>query len=78
MVSLLQSADAAGLDAADFLDHTGDGRHVATRTTFVHGARVRQGDVLEAETTGADETLSAALMIAPRLAPTGARTERAR
>jgi hypothetical protein len=74
VAGVLQSTDPAELDAADFLDHRGDGRHVATRTTFLHGALVREGDVLKAETTGPDETFAAAMLIAPRLAPAAGRT----
>jgi hypothetical protein len=74
VVGLLQSTDPAELDASDALAHDGDGRHVATRTTFFHGQLVREGDVLKAETTGPTETLNAAALIAPHLADDRRRT----
>ncbi len=74
IAGLLQSTDPGELDAVDFLDHAGDGRHVATRTTFLHGALVREGDVLQAETTRPEDTLAAAALVAPHLAAGGRRT----
>lgn len=69
VAGLMQSTDPAELGAVDFLDAAGDGRYVATRTTFLHGTLLREGDVLKTEITGPDETLTAAVLIAPHLAP---------
>ena len=69
VVGLMQSTDPAELDAVDFLDRAGDGRYVATRTTFVHGTLVREGDVLKTEITGPEETLTASVLVGPHLAP---------
>jgi hypothetical protein len=67
VVGLLQSTDPAELDGVDFLDRAGDGPYVATRTTFLHGALLREGDVLKTEVTGPDETRAAAALVAPHL-----------
>jgi hypothetical protein len=68
VIDLLQSADPSELAAADFLTHTAEG-YVATRATFLHGTFLRAGDVLKPETTGRDETLTAAHLLATRLPP---------
>jgi hypothetical protein len=68
VIGLLQHTDPAELASADFLTHTGD-RYVATRATFLDGTFLRAGDELKPETTGRDETLAAASLLAPRLAP---------
>lgn len=69
VVGLMQSTDPAELGALDFLERAGEGRYVATRTTFVHGTLVRAGDMLKTEVTGPDETLAAAALVGPHLAP---------
>jgi hypothetical protein len=69
VIGLLQSTDPAELAAADFLTHIGD-RYVATRATFLDGTFLRAGDELMPETTSPDDTLAAASLLAPRLAPT--------
>ena len=74
VVGLLQSTDPAELEGVDYLERAGDGRYRATRTTFVHGELVRDGDVLKTEVTGAEETLAAAALVAPHLVPDAART----
>ena len=68
VVGLMQSTDPAELPALDFLAADGPDRFVATRSTFLHGTFLREGDVLKIEVTGPGETLGAARMIAPHLA----------
>jgi hypothetical protein len=69
VVGLLQSTDPSDCDGVDYLQPTGDGRYRATRSTFFHGAFLRDGDLLKAETTAPDDTLAAAAQLASRLAP---------
>ena len=75
VVGLLQSTDPSELPALDFLaeDPVRPGHFVATRSTFLHGTWLREGDVLKVEVTGPAETRAAAEMLAPHLA-TGERT----
>jgi hypothetical protein len=68
VIGLMQSTDPEELATFDFL-RASDAGYVVTRTAFLHGALLREGDVLKIEVTGPSETLSAASMIAPRLAP---------
>lgn len=67
IVGLMQSTDPAELPALDFLAADGPDRFVATRTAYLHGTLLREGDVLKIEVTGPAETLAAATMIAPHL-----------
>jgi len=69
---LLQSTDPDELAALPFLRRTASDHYVATRTAFLHGTLLREGDVLKVEVTGPDQALAAAAMIAPRLARTPA------
>jgi hypothetical protein len=73
VVDLLQSADPDELPQLDFLSRTGPGRYTATRNAFWHGVLLRRGDELKAEVTGPAESLAAAELLAPQLAP-GSRT----
>jgi hypothetical protein len=67
VVGLMQSTDPDELASLDFLRASDAGYGVA-RTAFLHGTLLREGDILKIEVTGSSETLSAASMIAPRLA----------
>jgi hypothetical protein len=81
VVGLLQSTDPSELDRScalpggeagachgvDYLAPTGDGRYRATRSTFFHGAFLREGDLLKPEVTAPADTLAAAELVAPRL-----------
>ena len=67
VVGLLQSTDPDELPAVEFLEPAGADRFVATRTAFLHGALLREGDVLKIERMGPAETLAAAAMLAPHL-----------
>jgi hypothetical protein len=69
VVDLLQSTDPDELAALDFLRPLAPDRYVATRTAFVHGVLLREGDELQVEITGPAETLAAATMVAAHLAP---------
>lgn len=73
VVGLLQHTDPARLDAIDFLRADPDGRYTATRTTFLDGHLLREGDQLKTEVTSPADTLAAAALVAPHLA-TGPRT----
>ncbi|MCW5804670.1 MAG: hypothetical protein KIT31_20025 [Deltaproteobacteria bacterium] len=68
VVDLLQRTDPDDLARADFLRPDGPDRYVATRTTFLDGAMLREGDQLKVEAMGPAEALTAARMLAPRLA----------
>lgn len=67
VVGLMQSTDPAELPGLDFLAADGPDRFVATRSAFLHGTLLREGDVLKIEVTGPAETLAAARMIGPHL-----------
>ena len=67
VVGLMQSTDPAELPALDFLAADGPERFVATRSAFLHGTFLREGDVLKIEVTGPAETAAAADMLAPHL-----------
>jgi hypothetical protein len=66
---LLQSTDPDELARLDFVTAAGADRYQVSRTAFLHGTLLRAGDVLKIEVTGPGETLTAARMLAPRLAP---------
>lgn len=70
VVDLLQSTDPAELPGLPFLAPAGADRFVATRTAFLHGTLIEEGDVLKIEVTGPAETATAAAMLAPHLART--------
>jgi hypothetical protein len=72
VVGLLQSTDPAELGSLDFLQAAGSDRFVVTRSTFLHGSFLGEGDVLKIEVTGPAETQAAASMISPHLAATPA------
>ena len=69
VVDLLQSTDPDELPALDFVRAAGPDRYEVTRTAFLHGNLLRAGDVLKIEVTAPADTLAAARMLAPRLAP---------
>jgi hypothetical protein len=69
VVGLMQSTDPAELPLLDFLRADGPERFVATRSAFLHGVMIREGDVLKIEVTGPAETQAAAAMLAPHLQP---------
>ena len=73
-VNLLQSTDPDELPALPFLARAAPDRYVATQSAFLHGAMIREGDVLKIEVTGPAEVLAAARQIAPHLAPAPGRT----
>ena len=66
VIDLLQSTDPDELPALDFVRKDAD-RFTVTRTAFLHGVLLREGDVLAVEVTGPAEALAAANMIAPHL-----------
>jgi hypothetical protein len=66
--NLLQSTDPDELATLPFVARDAAGRWVATRTTYLHGALLRAGDVLKPEVTGPAEAAAAARLIAPVLA----------
>jgi hypothetical protein len=66
--SLMQSTDPDELPSIDFLERAGDDRYRVTRSAFLHGTLLREGDVLKVEVTGPTETLAAANLISPELA----------
>jgi hypothetical protein len=65
---LMQSTDPDELSSIDFLERAGDDRYRVTRSAFLHGTLLREGDVLKVEVTGPTETLAAANLLAPELA----------
>jgi hypothetical protein len=73
VIDLLQSTDPDELPRHDFLVPGGLDRFVVTRTAFLHGAVLREGDVLKIERMGPTETRAAADMLAGKLA-VGSRT----
>jgi hypothetical protein len=70
VIGLMQSTDPDELATLDFVRAPKDAEanYIVTRTAFLHGTLLREGDVLKIEVTGPSETLDAASMIAPRLA----------
>ena len=73
VVGLLQSTDPAELAALDFVKAQPSQGFEVTRTTFLHGSLLRQGDVLKAETLNATDLQKAATLLAKNLAPARAR-----
>jgi hypothetical protein len=73
VVGLLQSTDPAELPALDFLKEQPSHGFEVTRTTFLHGSLLRQGDVLKAETLNASDIREAAGLLANNLAHTSER-----
>jgi hypothetical protein len=67
VVGLLQSTDPDELAALPFLVRLAPDRYAATRSAFLHGTMIREGDVLKLEVTGPAEALAAARQIAPYL-----------
>ena len=75
VIDLLQATDPDELAGLDFLSRSGADRYVATRTAFLHGVLLNEGDVLKIEVTGPTEALAAARMLAAYLPPArGGRT----
>jgi len=67
VVGLLQATEPDELPAIPWLTPAGAGRFAASRTAFLHGSLVREGDVLKAEQVGAAETRAAAELVAAAL-----------
>jgi len=72
VVGLMQSTDPAELPALEFLAPDGAEQYVATRSAFLHGTFLREGDILKIEVTGPAETKAAAAMLASHLRADGA------
>jgi hypothetical protein len=73
VVGLLQSTDPAELPALDFVTPQPSQGFEVTRTTFLHGSLLRQGDVLKGETLNASDLQKAGDLLANNLAPASAR-----
>lgn len=73
VVGLLQSTDPADLPALDFVKPQPSPGFEVTRTTFLHGSLLRQGDVLKAETLNASDLQKASDLLAKNLAPAAGR-----
>lgn len=69
VIDLLQSTDPDELPQLDFVVPGGLDRYVVTRNAFLHGALLRQGDVLKVERMSPRETRAAADLVRPHLAP---------
>ncbi len=69
VIDLLQATDPDELATLDFLDRSAPDRYVATRSAFLHGVLLDEGDVLKIEVTGPSEALAAARMIESYLPP---------
>lgn len=67
VIDLLQSTDPDELATHDFLIPGGLDRYTATRTAFLHGTLLREGDVLKVERMGPRDTQAAADLVAPHL-----------
>jgi hypothetical protein len=67
-VNLLQSTDPDELPRLDFLDRAGADRFVATRNAFLHGAMIREGDILKIERIAPADTRAAGAQVMPNLA----------
>ena len=74
VVGLLQSTDPDELPALPFVAPAGPDRFVVTRTTYLHGTLLREGDTLKIEVTGVAEAQAAADLVAPALVPDPSRT----
>lgn len=73
VIDLLQSTDPDELPKLDFVIPGGLDRFVVTRNAFLHGALLRQGDVLKVERMAPRDTQAAADLLRPHLA-SGTRT----
>ncbi|HEX2871725.1 MAG TPA: hypothetical protein VHP33_10720 [Polyangiaceae bacterium] len=73
VVGLLQSTDPAELPALDFVKEEPPLGFEVTRTTFLHGSLLRQGDVLKGETLNASDLQKATDLLARNLAPASKR-----
>ena len=69
VVGLLESTDPDELAHLDFAQRSAPDRYLVTRSAFLHGTLLRDGDVLKIEVTTPADTLAAAGMLAHRLAP---------
>ena len=69
-----QATDPDELPGLDFVLGAGADRFRVTRSAFLHGTMLREGDMLKIERMGPADTLEAARLVAPRLAP-GTRTQ---
>ncbi len=67
VIDLLQSTSPDELPTFDFLIPGGLDRFTATRTAFLHGTLLREGDVLKVERMGPRDTQAAADLVAPHL-----------
>ncbi|MGC3998343.1 MAG: hypothetical protein QM767_13055 [Anaeromyxobacter sp.] len=72
VVGLLQATNPDELQAIPWLVPAGPGRFTASKTTFLHGALIREGDVLKAERIGPAEARAAAELVAGALPPPAA------
>jgi len=73
VVGLLQSTDPAQLPTLDFVKQQPSQGFEVTRTTFLHGSLLREGDVLKGETLDASDLQKAAHLLAKNLAPASER-----
>lgn len=73
VVGLLQSTDPAELPALDFVKEEHSRGFEVTRTTFLHGSLLREGDVLKGETLNASDLQKAAHLLDKNLAPASKR-----
>ena len=69
VIGLLESTDPDELAALDFVARTAPDRYSVTRAAFLHGTLLRDGDALKIEVTAPADTIDAAGMLGPRLAP---------
>lgn len=67
VVGLMQATDPDELTGIPWLSPAGAGRFSATKTAFLHGTLVRQGDLLKPERIGAAEARAAAQLVATAL-----------
>lgn len=67
VVGLLQNTDPAELPNLDFVSAKTAHRFEVSRTTFLHGQLLRQGDVLKGESLNAAELATAAQLLARHL-----------
>ena len=69
VIGLLESTDPDELAALDFATRSAPDRYTVTRAAFLHGTLLRDGDLLKIEVTAQADTLAAAGMLGPHLAP---------
>lgn len=69
VIGLLESTDPDELAMLDFLARTAPDRYAVTRAAFLHGTLLRDGDALKIEVTSPADTIDAAGMLGPHLAP---------